>query len=161
MKSLLIILFIPMLAFSQQPNEFWITPVANIEFGEERIIYSYSLDECNPFINLHPVHYSEKVMEINGVFGTGCIDDYQDMLNQLSAYIEEWNYNAASNKDKYNYLKAVCLLTIWDYPGKNILSANTLEILGYLEDDLSVEIAKATQQTVKLYHFYHKDKNTP
>ena len=161
MKSLIFFFLIPVALFSQKPNEFWITPVANIEFGEERIIYSYSLDECNPFINLHPVHYSEDIMEINGVFGTGCIDDYQDMLNQLSTYIEKWNYNAASNKDKYNYLKAICLLTIWNYPGKNTLSANTLEILGYLESDLSVEILKATEKTVKLYNFYHKEKINP
>lgn len=158
--SLLVMIFLlPVFALGQRGNKDWITPVANIEFGEGKIIYSYSLDRCITFEQLKPVHFSEEIMEIKGVMGTGCIDDYQDMLNQLNTYIEEWNYNGASNKDKYNYLKAICLLTIWDYPGKNIFSANTHEILGYLEQDLSIEIVSAAQQTIKLNHFYQKGKN--
>lgn len=156
MKYLIVLMFIPLSLFSQKINEFWITPVAEIEFGEDKIIYSYSIDECISFEHLHLVHFNGNIMEIRGVIGTGCIDDYKDMLNQLYTYLDEWHYGIACNKDKYNYLKATCLLAIWNYPGRNILPENNLEMLGYLKNDLSIEIAKAAKQVLKLYNFYNE-----
>ena len=155
MKYLIFLLIIPSIAFTQKVNENWITPIANIEFSNTKIIYSYSLDECISFVNIHPVHYNPAIMEMRGVIGTGCINDCKDMFSQIHSYLEEWNYTLACNKDKYNFLKATSLLLIWDLEREYPIPGNTLEILGYLENDMSVEIAKDTKLVLKLYNYYH------
>ena len=157
-KIILISVFLPILAITQKVNEFWITPIANIEFGETKIIYSYSLDECIAFERLKPVSYNSTVMKMKGVVGAGCIDDYKDMLNQLYSYLDEWYYGKACNKDKYNYLKAASLLIIWNNGEKDFLPDDTIEILGYLEKDMSIEISKATKQVLNLYNDFNERK---
>ena len=159
MRNLLFLLLIPSVAFTQKVNEFWVTPIANIEFGETKIIYSYTLDECCLFERLHPVCYNSSVMEMKGVFGTGCIDDYKDMLNQLYSYLDEWYYGKSCNKDKYNYLKAASLLIIWNVGEKAFLPEGTIEILGYLEKDMSIEISHATKQVLNLYNDYNEKQD--
>lgn len=157
MKYLVFLLLLPSVAFAQKVNDNWITPIANIEFVDGKIVYSYSLDECSPFEHLKPVHFSGEIMEMKGVFGTGCIDDYKDMLNQLHTYLEEWNYTVACNKDKYNYLKATSLLIIWDIHWMDLIPDNSMEILGYLENDMSIEISNNTKLVLKLYYDYNNE----
>lgn len=157
MRYLLILLMLPFFSFTQKVNEFWITPVANIEFAESKIIYSYSLDECRPFDNFRPVHYNGDRLEMKGVFGTGCIDDYKDMFNQLHLYLEEWQYGKACNKDKYTYLKATSLLIIWNIHWMKLIPENSLEILSYLKNDMSIEISDATKLVLELYDDYNNE----
>lgn len=157
MKYLIVLFFIPISLFSQKVNEFWVTPIANIEFSESKIIYYYSLDECRSFENLKPIHYNRDIMEMKGVFGTGCIDDYKDMFNQLHLYLEEWQYGIACNKDKYTYLKATSLLIIWNIHWMKLIPDNSPEILGYLENDMSIEISRAAKMVLKLDHEYKDD----
>lgn len=93
---------------------------------------------------------------MKGVYGTGCIDDYKDMLSQVYSYLEEWNYGKACNKDKLNFIKAASLLIIWNVDRKDYLPGSTLEILGFLENDLSIEISKHTKLVLNLYNDYNE-----
>lgn len=156
MKFLIFLLIIPSIAFTQKVNDNWITTIANIEFGENIIIYSYSADECVTFARIKPVHYSSTVLDVNGVLGAGCLSDYKDMYSQIYSYVDEWHYSIACNKDKYTFLKSAGLLIMWNIGNKDFLPANTLEILKYLENDMSVEISKNTKLLLNLYNFYNE-----
>lgn len=157
MRYLLFLLLIPTIALTQKVNEFWVTPVANIEFSDTIIVYSYSLDQCSYVDKIHPVYYDPAILEMKGVFNTGCLEDgFNDLHSQVYGYLNEWNYGKACTKDKYNFLKATSLLIIWNTNKKDFLPDNTLEILGYLENDMSIEISRDTELVLDLYYFYNK-----
>jgi hypothetical protein len=59
MKYLIFILLVPFAVLSQKPNEFWITPVANIEFSEERIKYHYNINGRNVLMFYDSLDYTE------------------------------------------------------------------------------------------------------
>ncbi len=153
---LCLLLFLSFIGLQAQNTDDWITPIADIEFGENKMIYSYSADECVTFERIKPVHYSSTVLDVNGVLGAGCISDYKDMYSQIYSYVDEWHYSIACNMDKYNFLKSAGLLTMWNIGNRDFLPANTLEILGYLENDMSIEISENTKLVLNLYNYYNE-----
>jgi len=155
-KLVLYLLMLPAISYSQKENESWITPIANIEFAESKIIYSYSLEECNSFYNLKPVSYNASVLRLKGVIGTGCVDDYSEMLNQIHDYLAAWNIDIANQNDKYIYLRATSLLMIWNIHWLDLIPENSIEMVGYLENDKSPEIAKAAKLVAALYYDNNK-----
>ena len=155
MRFLIIFFLFPLLSVTQTDNSNWIAPIANIEFSESKIIYSYSLDDCCSFERLRPVYYNETILEMKGIMGIGCIDDYKDMLNQFHDYLDDWYIGRANNKDKFNYLKATSLLIIWNTQWMDLIPDNSLEILGYLQNDMSMEVANAAKLVLALYYDYN------
>lgn len=155
-KTAMMFLLIPLFSFSQKAADHWLTPIANIEFNDARIIYSYSKDKCVNFTNIHPVYFNPHILKLKGVYDAGCTRDYLEMIKQMHDYLNDWNYDKANNRDKELFLRTASLMIIWNGNNESVLPENTLEILGCLNDDKSTEIGRKSRLVISLYEDYYK-----
>lgn len=74
MKYLILFLFLPFAAFSQQ-NKFWITTIADIEFSNNKIVYSFSKDMPANFSRINLLFCPDDLLSICPITGIGYLDN--------------------------------------------------------------------------------------
>ena len=156
MRLILFFLIIPGLLNAQSVNDNWTTPLADIKFSDTKIIYTFSNEDVACFGHIKPDHYNSKLLELKMEVGEGYLagDEYKNLVTQLYDYLDEWHIGHASNRDKQNFLEVSAILIIWNIRRDKFLPDNTLEILGYLENDMFLEISKNAKLVLELYDYY-------
>ena len=159
MRHIFLLLIVPGFLVAQQPNENWTTPVADIDFGDKRIIYSFFSPVVISLERIKPDNYNIKLLDVREVenFYGVYIDDYNELISQLIEYASDWQIGKANTRDKHIFLETCAVLIIWNIDKNEFIKINTLKTLNILKDDLSIEISKNTKMVLNLYNFYYEN----
>lgn len=157
MRYVFLLLIVPCFLAAQQPNENWSTPVADVEFGEKRIYYSYSYPTGASYVKVKPEFYDKEILYVRSYYSYfGPPDeDFKSLISQLNDYITEWEIGRANNRDKHIFLESCAIMVIWNIWETEILKPNILKKLTILKNDLSVEISRNANMVLELYNYYN------
>jgi hypothetical protein len=162
MKKLILILSFMAMShssvFAQRGNEDWTTPIADVKFEDGKIVYTVSMNDLEYFPHLLPVSFDKDLLVIRHKMIPGSLDagDFKKLFQQTDDYLEMWQPALANNRDKYIFLEHCVIKILCDR--QNRLSAHILEVLHWLETDLSVDIAESAGLVKKLYNYYAESK---
>ena len=154
MRILVILYLLPVLALAQRGNEDWTTPIADVKFRDDKIVYSYSMNDADMYPRLTPVSFDKNLLTLEPVMIPGQIDgdDLKKLFAQTDNYLEGWQPGIANNRDKYILLEHCVIKILWEPQEK--LTAHALEMVELLKRDLSIDIAESAGQVMKLYDYY-------
>ena len=161
MRFLVILILLPVLALAQRGNEDWTSQIADIDFNENKIIYTLYDNLSVGFENLKPIVYPVTIMKVLLKRSEIPFDAefIRKIITSQNDYLESWNLGEANNRDKYSFLESAALTIIWNAGKKDILNKGSIEILRALKNDLSIEIATDAGMVLRLYEFYNKENN--
>ncbi len=115
-KTILLFLFLPLLALSQTSSSGWLTPYANAEFKDEKIIYTIINPQQHldarllPLMlprNLVQLHTDNKPTAVSGKYIAESQQKIRDYLNTEPV-------NLRSSKEKNEYLRLSAMVLLWD-----------------------------------------------
>lgn len=156
MRCLILLFFLPVLAFAQMGNEDWTTPIADVKFEDGKIVYTYTTNDQPGYVRIHPVYFNKDLLVMKGVHILGGLDndDMRKLYSQTDNYLETWQPALANNRDKYIFLEHCVLKILWE--PQNKLSAHVLEVLDWLKENLSIDISESAGLVQKLYEDYNQ-----
>lgn len=147
LKSFLL-LFFP-IAIMAQDNSDWITPVANIEFKDNLVVYTCQVSE--PGFRLEPLFITDKFIIIfSPQTGYPVADNLfiirEWLTDQVSSFPAE-----GSPGMKELYLKACALYIIWNIGGEKLPDEALEQRLALLEQDMNTTISHQATLVKQLY----------
>jgi hypothetical protein len=146
--KLFLLLFLP-LTISAQYTSNWLTPVSNIEFEDDLVVYYFQIsDDVN---HLQPIFITDAFRIVPSPDAGYPVEDNitrirEWLVGQVNSFAIE-----SSVEVKEDYLKVCALYIIWSI-GSNQLPDKTLEDhLTRLEADVSVDISRKAMLVKHLY----------
>ena len=159
MRNIILFLLFPLFVSSQDINENWTTSIADIEFSEKKIIYTYSYEAGSYNDNIKPIHYNSQLLDLKVEMEVGYLfnEDYKNLVSQLYDYLDGWYIGQANKRDKHNFLEVCAILIIWNIGNDGFLPENTIKNLSFLENDLLLEVSGNAKLVLELYDFYNEN----
>jgi len=159
MRYLFFLLWLPLSLCAQNPNQHWITSIADVEFSSSKVIYRCSNEQKGYNDRIIPVEYDTELLEIELVINVGYLDadNFRNLVTQLNDYLAEWHIAGTNNREKHTFLKVCSILILWNIDKENFLPENTLENLKLLEADLFREVSNNAKLVAKLYQHYNEN----
>ena len=157
MRLIIFLCLIPGFLTAQKVNDNWTTPVADIEFGDTKITYSFFSEAGVSTERIMPYKYNISLLdihEVNNIYGV-YIDDYKKLTGQLINYVSDRQIGKAGNRYKHTFLETCALLIIWNIDKNEFDKTGILETLNLLKNDLSIEISVNANMVLNLYDFYY------
>jgi len=159
MRNIILFFLFPLFVCSQDINENWTNSIADIEFSEKKIIYTYSYEAGSYNDNIQPIHYNSQLLDLKVEMEVGYLfnEDYKNLVSQLYDYLDGWYIGQANKRDKHNFLEVCAILIIWNIGNDGFLPENTIENLSFLENDLLLEVSVNAKLVLELYDFYNEN----
>jgi hypothetical protein len=153
---MVLLLIHPIVMFSQKANQYWTTPIADVEFSDSIIVFTFSAEALDQNYNLEPLIYDTRliVFKRKPGMGSASYSSLKTLKASLTEFISNWDIIHANNSDKHEFLEVCTVLTILNCTQKEILPENTIQVLGCLQKDLRPEIATNAEMVFALYKSY-------
>ncbi len=159
MKKILtiIILLLPLLAFTQQKPDGWLTPYANTEFKDGKIVYTVANLQTrtnNP--RLLPLMYPRNLVRLRINNQTAVVSGKYIAESQakIRDYIRTEPVNLRSTKEKNEYLRLAAMVLLWDLD----LSHHTLQEIKTLQSSADKELAAKANFVMKVYEIFKENR---
>ncbi len=149
-------LILPLLILSQQKPDGWLTPYANAEFKNGKIVYTV----CNPQQgmntrllplmyprNLVLLSFDHRPVSVNGKY----IGESQAKIRD---YINTEPVNLRSNKEKDEYLRLSAMVLLWDLD----LSNHTLQEIKTIQNGNDKKLARKADIVMKVHEVFKENK---
>lgn len=155
MRKIIFLLLFPMVINAQSNYDNWITPIADIEFSKEKVVYYY-VAEVQPFFDrIVPLYYSCDLLLMYPVFVKVKME--QKTIDELKAsvhnYLSNWSVQYSNSRDENRFLKYCCLQIIWD---RSTLPENAIQALNILKNDLSILTSEKATLAAELYDSFNR-----
>ncbi len=115
-KTILLFLFLPLLALSQTKPSGWLTPYANAEFKDGKIIYTIINPQQHLDARLLPLMLPRNLVQLRmdnkpvTVSGKYIAESQQ----KIRDYLNTEPVNLRSTKEKNEYLRLSAMVLLWD-----------------------------------------------
>jgi len=150
MRKIIILLLFPLAINAQSNYDNWITPIADIEFSNGKVIYYYVAEVQPVFDRIVPLSYSNTLLLMYPVFVKVKME--QKMIDELKAsvhnYLSNWSVQYSDNRDENRFIAYCCIQIIWD---RSALPENAIQALNILKNDLSILTSENATLALKLY----------
>ncbi len=134
-KTILLFLFLPLLALSQTKPSGWLTPYANAEFKDGKIIYTIINPQQHLDARLLPLMLPRNLVQLRmdnrpvTVSGKYIAESQQ----KIRDYLNTEPVNLRSTKEKNEYLRLSAMVVLWDLK-LSPFCQNNLKQMAQLED---------------------------
>jgi hypothetical protein len=158
MKKILttIVLLLPLLAFTQQKSEGWLTPYADAVFKDGKIVYTISNPQQSMNTRLLPLMYPRNLVLLR-------VDNRAEPVNaryiaesqaKIRDYINTEPVNLRGEKEKDEYLRLSAMVLLWDLK----LSDHCQKELQMMQASGNKEMKKNAETLLEVLKIFEKNR---
>lgn len=150
MRSLLVLIILPVVTFAQQNNGNWLTPFATVDFSEKQIVFRVA--ETSPVCELIPVVLlpGEFVLSREPSIHLKSAEIYQG-IRQLGAYLENPDQPGGNYNDQLRYVRAFALQSFLALSGQGMPSIAVYDKVSTMAASPDQEVARISGMALELY----------
>ncbi|MFU8845124.1 MAG: hypothetical protein ACNA7V_15080, partial [Bacteroidales bacterium] len=154
MKCLTILLLLPAMLYGQNFDN-WLTPFANIEFADNKIIYTTGDPSPNCSMKLRSI-YPDLIVQLHDHNVMADCKEINEGIRMLKQYLANPQNPGNAKTDRIRYLKAFALQTILALRGDGLPPPELYDKLGQMALIPDKEVAHSAALVTNLYRLIEK-----
>jgi len=154
--AILFIILLPFLSMAQTKPAGWLTPYANAEFKDGKIVYTVSNPQQNMNFRLLPLMYPRNLVLLRMDNQTEAVSGKYIAESQakIRDYLNTEPVNLRSAKEKNEYLRLSAMVLLWDLD----LSKHCVDELQMLKTSGSREMQKNANVVLKVLKIFEENR---